>query len=263
MEVYALVDSTLKSVLITGAANGIGKASVEHYLTTTDFTVIGIDLNEQALTTLKESLLEELRNRLVTISLDLTNEEDCSRCYEQIKSQYQSIDHIVICHGVGYDNDITDNTKWDRILATNLHSTQRLLSFFIDSVTDGGRIVIISSILGRVGQVNNTGYVASKHALLGLTKALALDVARQKITVNAVLPAWVETPMLLEELNKQALQLGVPTQKLIRKAKKQIPLRQLVSPEDVAATIAFLVSPAASMITAQSIIVDGGFTCGV
>ena len=263
MEVYTLADSLLNTVIVTGAANGIGKATVEQYLTSTAATVLAIDLDEQALQALKNSVAEEKQSRLVTLALDLTDEINSTHAYEKILERYSTVDHIIISHGVGYENSVNDNDKWDQILATNLVSTQRLLSYFIDTIIDGGRIVIVSSILGRVGQVNNTGYVTSKHALLGLTKALALDVARREITVNSILPAWVNTPMLIEELDKQALQLGVPTKKLIRKAKKQIPLRKLVTPEDIAAAIHFFVSPSASMITAQSLIVDGGTSCGI
>jgi NAD(P)-dependent dehydrogenase (short-subunit alcohol dehydrogenase family) len=90
-----------------------------------------------------------------------------------------------------------------------------------------------------------------------------LDVAPRKITVNAVLPAWVDTPMLRKEIALNAEKIGVDPEQMLRNAKKKIPLKRLTKSEDVANLIAFLASSEASSITAQSFTIDGGFTCGV
>ena len=250
-------------MIITGAASGIGQATVKKYLKKTEFTIVAIDYNRDRLNDFYSELPPTYQQRLSLYVLDLIDDKACEPVYHKLVQRYPAIDHIIISHGVGYDNGVSDNDKWDKILATNLHATQRLLSYLADFIVDKGRVVVVSSILGRVGKVKNSGYVASKHGLLGLTKALALDFAPRKITVNAVLPAWVETPMMLEELDKQSALLGVPTKKLVRKIKKQIPLRKLIKPEDVAKTILFLTSADAAMITAQSIVIDGGFGGGV
>lgn len=90
-------------------------------------------------------------------------------------------------------------------------------------MADGGRIVNMSSILGRAGKVRNTAYCASKHGIIGMTKALALDLAPRRITVNAILPAWIDTPMLQGELAAQARIAGITHEQILRNAKKKLP----------------------------------------
>ena len=250
-------------VLITGAANGIGAAIVRKYLKNTDQYIIAIDINGKDLLKTRENISPENQIRFIPLVIDLTKEKEIKQKVMQEIKKRGAIEHVVISHAVGYNNEINEDNKWDHILNVNLHSTQRLLSAIEGDISKNGRVVILSSILGRVGKANNTAYVSSKHALLGLVKALALDWAKRKITVNSVLPCWVDTPMMRKELEPQAAMMGVPLSQMLRKIKKSIPLRQLVSPDDVADTVMYLTSPQAKMITAQSIVIDGGFGCGV
>lgn len=253
---------TKKTVLISGAASGIGSATVQNYIKTTDHQIIAIDKDCNGLTVLKEMFSELERQRLITVTIDLTSIEQVKLIMTELLEN-RMLDHVIISHGVGYENLVTDNEKWDHIFSINILSVQRLFSLLDNKINDEGRVVMVSSVLGRVGKAANSAYVTSKHALLGLTKSLALDWAPRKITVNAVLPCWVDTPMLHAELQPQANMIGVPSKQLIRKIKKRIPLRQLIKPSDVANSILFLTSSAASMITAQSIVIDGGYGCGI
>lgn len=252
-----------KTVIITGAASGIGAATVNRYLSTTDFDILAVDKDKQGITDLIDNCSIAFKQRVTIIDIDLTDEQAVAqRVIEQVRL-HGGVEHVVISHAIGIDNAITENDKWDSILNINLQSTQRLLSLLADGISDGGRLVVMSSVLGRAGKAMNTGYVTSKHALLGLVKALAMDWAPRKITVNAILPCWVDTPMLHRESAPQAARLGLPVNQVIRRIKRRIPLGNLISPYDVADTVMFLTSPAARMITAQSIVVDGGFGCGV
>ena len=252
-----------KVVLITGAAGGIGAATMGKYINDTDFMVLALDINQDALESTTLNYSKEQQSRIHTVAIDLTNSEAVSALLCPTLDRIGTLHHVVISHAVSNDNDITDNDKWDRILNVNLHSSQRLLSLITHHICDGGRVIVVSSILGRVGKATNTAYVSSKHALLGLVKALAMDWASREITVNAVLPSWVDTPMLRRELEPQAAFLGLTMKQMLRRIKKRIPLRQLISSDNVADTIMFLSSPAASMITAQSIVIDGGSGCGI
>ena len=144
-----------------------------------------------------------------------------------------------------------------------LDAPVRLTAACLPWMNRGGRIINIASILGRAGKVRNTGYCASKHGLLGYSKALALELAPQGITVNAVLPGWVETPMLLRELNVQAEAIGSTSQQVLRNARRQLPIKRLVAEDEVAAMVDYLASPQAAAVTAQSLVIDGGFTCGM
>jgi NAD(P)-dependent dehydrogenase (short-subunit alcohol dehydrogenase family) len=256
-------DDSKKVALITGAAGGIGAATMGKYINDTDFTVLALDINQEALENTASNYSEEQRSRIHTVVIDLTDSRAVSAVLVPLLDRTGTLHHVVISHAISHDNDITDNDKWDRILDVNLHSSQRLLSLLAHYICDGGRVIVVSSILGRVGKATNTAYVSSKHALLGLVKALAMDWASREITVNAVLPSWVDTPMLRRELEPQAAFLGLTIKQMLRRIKKRIPLRQLISSENVADTIMFLSSPAANMITAQSIVIDGGSGCGI
>lgn len=250
-------------VIVTGAAGGIGRATVEKYLVSTEFSVVAIDRNRAAMEELESSICPEQRHRLHSLALDLCDEAAVQSALLGQISRLGSVEHLVVSHAVAIENEIHESDKWDLILNVNLRATQRLLALLDQHLSDGGRVVLLSSVLGRAGKKVNTGYVSSKHALLGLVKALALDWAPRKITVNAVLPCWVDTPMLRTELKPQAALVGVSVDRMIRQIRKRIPLRSLVKAEDVANTIMFLTSPAAALITAQSIVIDGGYGCGV
>ncbi|MFT6388288.1 MAG: NAD(P)-dependent dehydrogenase (short-subunit alcohol dehydrogenase family) [Cellvibrionaceae bacterium] len=263
MEVSRLDKNNENVVLITGAASGIGAATVAKYLSNSDFTVLAIDINQTALKRTAENYPTEQQSRIHTIAIDLTDYQEVPTILCKKLEAMGPLHHVVISHAISNDNDITDNNTWDRILDVNLHSSQRLLSLLAKYIHDGGRVVVVSSILGRAGKAANTAYVTSKHALLGLVKALAMDWASRDITVNAVLPSWVDTPMLHRELEPQAAFLGLSMTQMLRRVKKRIPLRKLISSDNVADTIMFLSSPAASMITAQSIVIDGGSGCGI
>ncbi|PHM62428.1 SDR family NAD(P)-dependent oxidoreductase [Xenorhabdus ishibashii] len=238
--------------IVTGAASGIGFAVCQK-LVAAGYHVIAIDINRDGL----NELVEQSPDYIHPLQIDLVEEEALtSELMPLVKER--EIKGIVVSHGKADDNDIDQNDIWDLVLTTNLHSTQRLLSQVVPDIVSGGRIVIISSILGKIGTTRNTAYCASKHALLGLTKSLALDLAKRHITVNAVLPAWVNTPMFVRGLEPQAQLLGCSTSVLLKRAAKRIPLRRLVSPQDVAGTVMFFISPEAAMITAQGLTIDGG-----
>ncbi|MBD2815202.1 SDR family oxidoreductase [Xenorhabdus sp. Flor] len=238
--------------IVTGAASGIGFAVCQK-LVEAGYYVIAIDMNRDGL----NELVDKSPEYIYPLQIDLVEDEILSRELIPLVKE-REIKGIVVSHGKADDNYIDQNDIWDLVLTTNLHSTQRLLSHIVPDIISGGRIVIISSILGKVGTTHNTAYCTSKHALLGLTKSLALDLAERQITVNAVLPAWVNTPMFVRGLEPQAKLLGCSTSVLLKRAAKKIPLRRLVSPQDVASTVMFFISPDAAMITAQGITIDGG-----
>ncbi len=238
--------------IVTGAASGIGFAVCQK-LVSAGYEIIAIDINQEGLNALAEQSPEQIR----PFQLDMTDEKKLIHLLGPIVKACK-LQGVIISHGRADDNDIDQNDIWDVVLATNLSATQRLLSQVVPDILSGGRIVIISSILGRMGTKRNTAYCASKHALLGLTKSLALDLAERQITVNAVLPAWVNTPMLVKGLEPQAKLIGCSTLALLKRTEKRIPLKRLVTPEDVAHMVIFFISPEAAMITAQGLTIDGG-----
>ncbi len=256
--------TTLKKIaLVTGAASGIGAAVVRQFIGSEQFRVIAVDRNRSGLEALQAELGPAGNDDLTNYTIDLADFSSLNTVLRPAIEALPHVDVVIAGHGIADENQIAQHEIWDKVMAVNLTSTQRLMAVVDSRLRDNGRVVVISSVLGRAGKSANTAYCASKHALLGLAKGLALDWAPRGITVNAILPCWVDTPMLRAESKPQADALGISIDQMMRRLKKRIPLRKLVADTDVADCIAFLVSPQASMITAQSIVIDGGFGCGL
>ena len=251
---------TQSTALITGAAHGIGAACV-HALAAQGIThFLLLDRDSKALAELAASLPEQ---QCQLLGIDLSQPDRLDTLLSPLLAELPPLQVIINNAGTARENEPDDWQGWRQILTLNLDTPFLIGALCLPFLQEGASIINIASILGRAGKVRNSGYCASKHGLLGYTKALALDLAPRRIRVNAILPGWVDTPMLQHELNQQAQLLGVPEQQVLRNARKQIPLRRFVLAEEVASLAAYLASPAASAITAQSFTVDGGFTCGM
>ncbi len=244
--------------LITGAASGIG-AAICRQLASEPGPLLLLDRQADALTQLEHSLPPAAD--VATLALDLTDPVQLGKLQQWLTGR--TVSRLVISHGIADENQLDESAVWDRVLLTNLSSVQRLLGITDAVLTQGASIVVVSSVLGLIGKKANTAYCASKHGLLGLVKAAALDLASRQIRVNAVLPSWVDTPMLRQEVRRQADQTGIAEADMLRRIRKRIPLRALVEASDVAAAVAFLLSGQSRMITAQSLVIDGGDGCGL
>lgn len=149
---------------------------------------------------------------------------------------------------------------WDDVLATNLSGSYYACRAVIPRLPDGprSRIVMISSVLGKFGVPGYAAYCSSKHGLIGLTRALAMELAPRRIPVNAVCPGWVETDMAATGIARMAADMGVDPAEAKRRALERVPLGRFVEPEEVADLVAYLCSPAASAMTGQAINLSAG-----
>ena len=240
----------MRRVLVTGAGTGLGKA-IAIELCKNDFEVVlhyrssksGI---EDAL-----SRINELGKKATSLCFDITNREQCKQILEQDIEQNGSYFGIVCNAGITKDAAfpmMTDN-DWDSVVRTNIDGFYNVVKPCIMPMIaahEGGRIIAISSVSGIMGNRGQVNYSASKAALIGAVKALALEVAKRNITVNAVAPGLIDTQMtkLDETVKKEIL--------------KMIPLKRMGKPQDVADTVAFLMSDKANYITRQVISVNGG-----
>lgn len=240
----------MKRVLVTGAGTGLGKA-IAIELCKNDFEVVlhyrssksGI---EDAL-----SRINELGKKATSLCFDITNREQCKQILEQDIEQNGSYYGIVCNAGITKDAAfpmMTDD-DWDSVVRTNIDGFYNVVKPCIMPMIaahEGGRIIAISSVSGIMGHRGQVNYSASKAALIGAVKALALEVAKRNITVNAVAPGLIDTQMteLDETVKKEIL--------------KMIPLKRMGKPQDVADTVAFLMSDKANYITRQVISVNGG-----
>jgi NAD(P)-dependent dehydrogenase (short-subunit alcohol dehydrogenase family) len=162
--------------------------------------------------------------------------------------------------GIGGGEPIhkTEVAAWRRVLETNVFGTFLVSRHGVPMMRDGGRIINMSSVLGRFGVPGYTAYCASKHAVIGFTRALALEVAKRGITVNAICPGWVDTEMAASGMRMGAELSGTTFEEFRRQAIGAVPINRIIQPEEVAMLATFLASPGASAITGQTYNICGG-----
>ena len=150
--------------------------------------------------------------------------------------------------------------RWRRTVDTNIVGTYLVSRGIVPLMNAGGRIVNISSVLGRFGVPGYTAYCASKHGVIGFTRALALELADRQVTVNAVCPGWVDTEMAAEGMQQGAAAMGISFEEFRDRALNRVPIKRIIQPEEVAELVKFLASPGASAITGQTYNICGGQT---
>lgn len=252
-----------RTILITGAAKGIGRAVAEDFAANGDNHLILLDLDLPQLQGWVDEQQERINARVETHAADIADLPAMEAFFKQLGTRIKQVDVLVNSAGICNENEPEDLHNWHKVISVNLNGTFYVTSLCLALMPDRGRIINMSSILGRAGKVRNTAYCASKHGIVGMTKALALDLASRQITVNAILPAWIDTPMLQGELATQAAIAGMTQEQIVRNAKKKLPMRRFIQSEEVAAMVRYLASPEAGGVTAQSLVIDGGVGLGM
>ncbi|WNZ85042.1 SDR family NAD(P)-dependent oxidoreductase [Pseudomonas sp. P108] len=252
-----------RTILITGAAKGIGRAVAENFAAEAGNRLILLDLDLAELQRWVDEQQEQIQARVETHAANIADLPAMQALFKTLGSQVEYVDVLVNSAGICNENEPEDLHNWHKVISVNLNGTFYVTSLCLALMPDRGRIINMSSILGRAGKVRNTAYCASKHGIVGMTKALALDLASRQITVNAILPAWIDTPMLQGELATQAAIAGLTQEQIVRNAKKKLPMRRFIQSEEVAAMVRYLASPEAGGVTAQSLVIDGGVGLGM
>lgn len=242
-----------KVVIITGGAFGIGRATAISFAQRGAKVVLADYLQDD--TTLNTIL--ENGGDAIFIPCEVSNETDVRNLVNKTIAHYGRLDYAFNNAGIeGTPAPLTDCThdNWDKTININLKGVWYCMKYQIPEMlkVGGGVIVNNASIAGLVGFGGTPAYVVSKHGVVGLTKNAALDYAKQNIRVNAVCPGVIHTPMI------DRYSGGDP--KVLEQFAAAEPIGRLGQPEEIAETVVFLCSDAASFITGQAIAVDGGWT---
>ena len=244
-----MINFNNKKILITGATGGIGYALVKKFVSLNG-TIIATGTRTEKL----DSLKKEFPN-ISVLKFDISDQSKIEEFIESASSQLVGLDVLINNAGINKDNLSLrmKDEEWRKVIDINLGSTFFLCKHAIKKMLKNkyGRIVNITSIVGHTGNIGQSNYAASKAGIIGMSKSLAIEYAKKNITVNCVSPGFIQSKMtdnIIESIK------SVLTSK--------IPMSRLGTGEDVANTVAFLSSDAASYITGETVHVNGGMYMG-
>jgi len=242
-----------KVALVTGASRGIGE-SIARRLGAEGASVVLAARDREACER-HASRMRAAGQEALAVACNVTDRASVALAIGAAVSRWGRIDILVNNAGLGGRTplDDPDDALWDAILATNLTAVFRVIREASPHLSEGGRVVNLSSVLGRFGVPGFAAYSASKHGVIGLTRSLALELAPRQITVNAICPGWVETEMAREGFRG----LG-GEQEGRQMAARMAPLNRVLDPDEIAGLVAYLASDDARSITGQAIVADGG-----
>lgn len=237
-----------KMVLVTGALRGIGRACCLRLVRDGYKVVINYRGENGEKADELRAEIERDGGSASLIKFDIADRDECRTALESYTESHGAFWGIVLNAGICRDNVFVamDDSDWDDVIHTNLDGFYNVLKPVLMPMCKKrkGRIVVLSSVSGVMGNRGQVNYSASKAGLIGAVKALALELASRNITVNAVAPGVIETDMIQ----------GLPVDEI----KNMIPMKRLGKPDDIAAAVSFLISENAGYITRQVLSVNGG-----
>jgi NAD(P)-dependent dehydrogenase (short-subunit alcohol dehydrogenase family) len=245
-----------KNIIITGGTSGIGQHSA-YKLAENGANVIISGRDSERGEKIASEILKQ--NRICKfIKCDVTKKNSVEELFNSVISRFGKIDCLFNNAGIdGAISPFLDSTEenWDQVITTNLKGTWYCMKFAIDHMLKNGKgnILNMASTSGLVGNgFGMSAYAASKFAIIGLTKSVALEYAKQNIRVNAICPAFVNTPMIDSICNENP--------KLKRRFEACQPMGRMAAPEEIANAVLYLLSDESSFLTGTSFVIDGGLT---
>lgn len=244
-----------KTALITGGGRGIGRAIASRLASHGARVVVaGRTVAELAETAQATGGL--------ALRMDAADRASIEAALTELAARAGRIDILVNNAGVAESAtfDRTTDAMWDWMMAVNAGSAFALCRALMPPMIDAGwgRVVNLASNAGLTGYAYSAAYCASKHAMIGMTRAIAMEIARSNVTINSVCPGWVNTKMASEAVQRIAEKTGRGEDQARRSLEGMSPQRRMVEPDEVAHVVAMLCSDAARSIHGQSIPVDGG-----
>ncbi len=247
-----------KVAVVTGGASGIGRAVAEKF-TELGCKVVIADFNLEAGRVTAEQIGASF------IQADLVDAEQCRSLIAQAAGLHGSVDILVNNAGFQHISPIEDFPieQWNRLIGVMLTAPFLLMRYAWPMMKRGGwgRVINIASVHAMVASPFKAGYISAKHGVIGLTKTAALEGGEFGITVNAICPAYVRTPLVENQIADQARTRGIPEDQVVSDVMlKNAAIKKLIEPEEVANLVAFLASDQAASITGSSLTIDSGWT---
>lgn len=254
-----------KSAIVTGSTSGIGLA-IATALAQAGADVMLNGLGEATeLEAIRAKLAAETGRRILFSPANMMKPDEIAAMVKTAETEFGKVDILVSNAGIQFVSPVEDFPveKWDAIIAINLSSSFHTIRAALPSMKakGAGTIINVASAHALIASPFKSAYVAAKHGIAGLTKTVALEVAESGITVNAICPGYVLTPLVEKQIPDTAKARGMTEEEVIKKVILEAqPTKRFVKPEEVAGIAAFLASPDAASITGAMISVDGGWS---
>lgn len=243
-----------KTYIISGAGSGIGRAIAIQLAQTGNHCIL-LGRKKKALSETLALLKGEGHRTLIA---DIRSKDSLEHAAMELGET--AIDGVIANSGIGGENNWGDNDRWNDIISTNLAGTYNFVNSFLPNIRKSANaekhIVIMSSVLARLGVANYSAYCASKAGLLGLMRSWAVQFAPEKILVNAICPGWVDTEMSREGLQGIADGIGITKDEFYDIAMQSVPLRRMSQPNEIAELVSYLLGQ--KIMTGQTIDINGG-----
>lgn len=249
-----------KNALVTGASRGIGRAIAVRLAAEGAHVAAGVREEADGADLVGE--IEGAGGSAVAVLLDVTDAASVATGVERAARPDRRLDIVVNNAGVGgvtpLAGDERSDDLWNKILEVNLHGVWRICRAALQFIPSGGRILNMSSVVGRFGVAGHSAYAVTKHGIIGMTRSLALELAPRKITVNAICPGWVDTEMGRAGIARIAKHAKITDEEAFALAGRMAALGDVLTPAEIAGLAAYLASDEARNITGQAIVIDGG-----
>jgi ketoreductase len=249
-----------KTIVVTGGGRGIGRAIALAFAGPGAKIVITSRTESQL-----QQTADDVRSKggeAFPVQMDVSDEASVAHGFGTLHGRVTKVDVLVNNAGVGGGEVVqgSDVQRWRQTIDTNLTGMYLVTRQVLPLMADNGRIINLSSVLGRFGAPGYTAYCASKHGVIGFTRALSLELLKRKITVNAVAPGWVDTDMAALGMAQGATHAKTSFDEFKDRQISAVPIKRIIDPSEVAALVKFLCGDDASAITGQTYNICGGQT---